>query len=155
MMSYHLKVILAVLPVLMVMGCAEENHAGPSMVVLNADIRTVDSRSPRAQAFAVTSGKFSAIGSSEEIRALASESTQIIDAQGVTIIPGLIDGHTHMISGASLAMGVDLTDIADKQEWLRRIRRKAETLPPGTWILGGRWNHLLDDGVRRCDAAQT
>jgi len=147
MMSYHLKVILAVLPVLMVMGCAEENHAGPSMVVLNADIRTVDSRSPRAQAFAVTSGKFSAIGSSEEIRALASESTQIIDAQGVTIIPGLIDGHTHMISGASLAMGVDLTDIADKQEWLRRIRRKAETLPPGTWILGGRWNHLLDDGV--------
>ncbi|MBT3428031.1 MAG: amidohydrolase family protein, partial [Gammaproteobacteria bacterium] len=135
-MSHHLKVILLVLPILMLMGCAEENHAGPSMVVLNADVRTVDRGLPRAEAFAITSGKFSAIGSSEEISALASESTQIIDAQGVTIIPGLIDGHTHMISGASLAMGVDLTDIADKQEWLRMIRSKAETLPRGAWILG-------------------
>ena len=146
-MSHYLKVILAVLPILMLMGCAEENHAGPSMVVLNADVRTVDLGMARAEAFAITTGKFSAIGSSEEIRALASESTQIIDAQGVTIIPGLIDGHTHMISGASLAMGVDLTDIADKQEWLRMIKYRAETLPRGAWILGGRWNHMLGDGV--------
>lgn len=146
-MSHHLKAIFSILLILMFMGCAGEGREGPSMVVLNADVRTVDTGEPRAEAFAVTSGKFSAIGSSEAIRALVSESTEIIDAGGVTIIPGLIDGHTHMISGASLAMGVDLTDIADKQEWLRMISSRAETLPADTWILGGRWNHMLGDGV--------
>ena len=102
---------------------------------------------PRAQAFAVTDGKFSAMGTSAEISALASTSTEIVDAGGVTIIPGLIDGHTHMISGASLATGVDLTDIEDKDEWLRIIQAKAETLQEGAWILGGRWNHMLGDGI--------
>jgi len=121
--------------------------AAPELIVLNADVRTVDSTRPRAAAFAVSGGRFSAIGTSAEIGAMAGESTTIVDAGGVTVIPGLVDGHTHLLMGAGLATGVDLTDIADKNEWLRIVRAKAETLPAGAWILGGAWNHMLGDGV--------
>ena len=130
-------------------ACSDPGPAmpAPELIVINADIRTVDSTRPRAGAFAVVGGKFSAIGTSEEILALAGTSTEVLDAGGVTVIPGLIDGHTHLISGAGLATGVDLTDIADKEEWLRIVRDKAESLPDGAWILGGAWNHMLGDGV--------
>ncbi len=142
-----MKTVTAVLLIPFMAACGNAGREAPTLIVLNADIRTVDPNMPRAQAFAVTDGKFSAMGTSAEISALASTSTETIDAGGVTIIPGLIDGHTHMISGASLATGVDLTDIEDKDEWLRIIQAKAETLQEGAWILGGRWNHMLGDGV--------
>ena len=132
-----MKILIALLLITFLAACGNLAREAPTLIILNADIRTVDPNMPRAQAFAVTDGKFSAMGTSAEISALASTSTEIVDAGGVTIIPGLIDGHTHMISGASLATGVDLTDIEDKDEWLRIIQAKAETLQEGAWILGG------------------
>jgi predicted amidohydrolase YtcJ len=120
---------------------------GPDLIVINADVRTVDSTTPAVEAFAVTAGKFVAVGSSGEIQGLARENTEVIDAGGVTVVPGLIDGHTHLVSGAGLAVGVDLSEIENKNEWLRIIRDKAQTLPAGAWILGGAWDHNLSDGV--------
>ena len=82
-------------------GCAdlavEAPRNAPSLIVVNAKVITVDDRSTIAQAFAVRDGKFLAVGSNEEIRALARAGTQIIDAQGRTVTPGLNDGHIHMV----------------------------------------------------------
>jgi predicted amidohydrolase YtcJ len=137
---------------LLVSACSEQPDAvdeapGPALVVINADVRTVDSTMPNADAFAVNEGKFVAVGSSGEIQDLARENTKVIDAGGVTVIPGLIDGHTHLLMGSGLAVGVDLSEIDDKSEWLRIIRDKAQSLPEGAWILGGAWDHNLSDGV--------
>ena len=137
----------AILSLLAACGGATDSTPAPDLIVTNADVRTVDSDYERAEAFAVRDGRFVALGSTDDIAALADDATVIIDAAGVTVIPGLIDGHSHLISGADLAVGVDLTDIEDKDEWLRIIRRKAEELPDGAWILGGAWNHNLSDGV--------
>ena len=137
---------------LLVSACSEQPDAvdeapGPDLIVINADVRTVDSTMPNADAFAVTEGKFVAVGSTGEIQDLARENTKVIDAGGVTIVPGLIDGHTHLLMGSGLAVGVDLSEIEDKSEWLRIIRDKAQSLPEGAWILGGAWDHNLSDGV--------
>ena len=142
----------ASLPALLIGACSRQPSAidqapGPDLVVINADVRTVDSTMPVAQAFAVSGGKFTAVGPTDEIQALAAEHTDVIDAGGVTIIPGLIDGHTHLVSGSGLAVGVDLTEIESKDEWLRVIGEKARSLPDGAWILGGAWDHNLSDGV--------
>jgi predicted amidohydrolase YtcJ len=130
-------------------SCAgEENSStGPDLIVINADVYTADSTMPSAEAFAISAGKFVAVGSTADIAALAGDDTDVIDAGGVSVIPGLIDGHTHLIGGAGLATGVDLSEIEDKNEWLRIIREKAQSLPEGAWILGGAWNHNLSDGV--------
>jgi predicted amidohydrolase YtcJ len=126
---------------------AVDQTLGPDLIVINADVRTVDSTNRYAEAFAVADGKFVAVGSSGEIRQLARDNTELIDAGAVTVIPGLIDGHTHLVGGSGLAVGVDLSEIEDKDEWLRIIREKAQTLSDGDWILGGAWDYNLSDGV--------
>jgi predicted amidohydrolase YtcJ len=50
-------------------------------------------------------------------------------------------------SGSELAVGVDLSEIEDKDEWLRIVRDKAQSLSDGEWILGGAWDHNLSDGI--------
>jgi predicted amidohydrolase YtcJ len=124
-----------------------ENSSAPDLVVINADVYTVDSTHTRADAFAISNGKFVAIGSTADIQQLVGVDTEVIDVGGVSIIPGLVDGHTHLVSGAGLAVGVDLSEIEDKSEWLRIIRDKAQSLPDNAWILGGAWDHNLSDGV--------
>ena len=118
-----------------------------NLVIINADIYTSDKKQPRAQALAIKNGKFTIVGFNDEIETAIGQDTKIIDAGNATIIPGLIDGHTHLVGGGSLATGVDLTDIPEKKEWIKIIAEKAATLPEGSWILGGRWNHNLSDGI--------
>ncbi len=128
-------------------SAVQNGSPSPDLIVVNADIYTVDPTAPRAEAFAVSGGKFVAIGTATEIRPMAGEDTQIIDAGGVSVLPGFIDGHTHLIGGSGLAVGVDLSEIEDKNEWLRIVRDKAHRLPDGAWILGGAWDHNLSDGI--------
>jgi hypothetical protein len=130
-------------------ACSPEqgDSLAPQLIVINADVRTVDSTLPQAEAFAVRNGRFIAVGTNSDIQAMAGDGTEIIDTGGVTVIPGLIDGHTHLLMGSVLAVGVDLSEIEDKNDWLRIIRAKAQTLPDGAWILGGAWDHNLSDGI--------
>lgn len=130
-----------------VSGEATETAIAPDMIVINADVRTVDPQTPIANAFAIQAGKFTAVGSDQDMRALADSETQILDANGATIVPGLIDGHSHLFIGLRVILNVDLYGDADKQSWLRKIEAKANALPEGEWVLGGRWDHSLIGGV--------
>src|SRR5215813_10791253 len=67
----------------------------PDLVVFNAKVYTVDSRNPRAEAFAVKGDRFIAVGSSSDMRSLAGKSTQMYDAKQMAIVPGFIDCHNH------------------------------------------------------------
>ena len=115
-------------------------------IVVNGDVKTVDPAMSSAEAFAIKDGRFLAVGSSAEIRKLAGENTQVIDAQGATVTPGFSDAHIHLTSGMALAMGVNLSDVVSKDEWIRIIEEKTATLNEGDWVLGGGWNHELSDG---------
>ena len=64
------------------------------LLVINADIRTSDPLMLSADAIAVKDGKFLAVGTSSEILTLKSKNTEIIDAQGKTVLPGFVDSHT-------------------------------------------------------------
>lgn len=114
--------------------------AAPDYVVLNARVLTVDTDQPTAQAFAVKGGRFSAVGSSSDIRNLATASTEIIDAEGMTITPGFIDAHTHA-TGAGVnelvQVNVDLRSIAEIKE---ALRKRADITPPGEWIRGFKYD---------------
>ena len=65
------------------------------LVVFNAKVYTVDSRPPKAEAFAVKAGRFTAVGSTAEIKGLIGKNTQTFDARQMTIVPGFIDCHNH------------------------------------------------------------
>ena len=65
------------------------------LVVLNARVYTIDDALPRVEAFAVKHGRFVAVGSTGDIRNFITPDTQVIDAAGMTILPGFIDAHCH------------------------------------------------------------
>lgn len=75
---------------------------------------TMDDATPQAEAFAVKQGRFLAIGSSEDIKNLASCQTEVIDAQGRLVTPGFIDAHSHPASGGVrklVSVNLDLKSI--------------------------------------------
>jgi len=116
------------------------------LIVVNADIYTSDPSRPRASAFAISQGRFVAVGDNADVRRLAGRDTQIIDAGGRTVTPGFIDGHSHVSGDAPRVAGVDLSYIVDKAEWLRLIEAADRRLPKGEWLTGGYWDHTLSDG---------
>lgn len=108
--------------------------AEPDLIVVNGRVLTSDAAVPRAEAFAVKNGRFVAVGSTAEVRNLATRRTQVIDAQQMTVTPGFIDCHSHP-SGVQELYGVN-TNLRTVREIQSAIRRKAESTPKGTWING-------------------
>lgn len=120
--------------------------AAPDLIVLNGDVYTVDPAQPRVQAFAVEDNRFSAVGSNGAMLALADSNTRVVDAQGKTVTPGLIDAHSHVSGNAPVVAGVDLAYVVDKADWLDLIEGADKRLAAGEWMTGGYWDHTLSDG---------
>lgn len=111
------------------------------MILVNGNIVTVASGNTRVQALAVRDGRIQALGSSEEIRALADTHTRVIDLHGRTVTPGLIDTHAHIAQGGvDKLYSVPLADARDIAEVRRRIASRAARLKPGEWLLGSGWD---------------
>ncbi len=109
------------------------------LVVLNAGVYTIDDALPRAEAFAVKHGRFVAVGSSEDIRNLITPDTQVIDAAGMTVVPGFIDTHCHP-SGVRELTGVNV-NLRTVEQVKAALREKAAETPPGYWVTG----YMYDD----------
>ena len=72
------------------------NSAQPAeLVVRRANVLTMDTNQPRAQGFAITDGKFVAVGSDESLRPFIDANTRVLDVAGKTVVPGFIDAHAH------------------------------------------------------------
>ncbi len=122
----------------------------PDLVVVNARVWTVDPALPRAEAFAVQHGRFTAVGSDADVRALAGPNTRVIDAEGMTVTPGFIDTHSHP-SGVSELTGVNV-NLRTVAEVVAALRAKAATTPPGYWVSGYMYDDTkLDRPVTRRD----
>lgn len=114
----------------------------PDTVLVNGKILTVDERSSVREALSIHDGKILALGTSAEIRRTAGPATRVIDLQGRTVIPGLIDSHIHAIrAGLSFGTEVNWVGAASLTEALDRIRQAAKTMKAGSWlIVAGGWN---------------
>jgi len=112
---------------------------GADLVVVRARVFTMDAAGPRAEAFAVRGGRFLAVGTTDEVRNLATRRTEVIDAAGMTVTPGFIDAHCHP-SGVAELYGV-LTNLGTKREIIEALRKKAASTAPGQWVEG----FLYDD----------
>src|SRR5271155_3543982 len=115
------------------------------LVVFNAKVYTVDSRVPKAEAFAVKASKFVAVGSAEDIKGLIGKGTQTFDAKQITIVPGFIDCHNHA-PGDTLLYEVlvgnpYVVEFVTIDSIVAKLRAKAAQTPPGTWVEG----YFFDD----------
>jgi predicted amidohydrolase YtcJ len=114
------------------------------LVVRGANVITVDTNRPRAEAFAVTSGKFVAVGTAKDMAAFIGPRTKILDLAGKTIVPGFNDAHIHpspVYPPDSRWAAIDCTpkNVRTMDELVAALRRKAEGTPPGQWVNGSRY----------------
>ena len=123
------------------------SDASPDYVILNGRIFTSDSSQPSAEAFAVKNDRFIAVGSTDYIKGLASRGTEIIDAEGMFIVPGFIDAHSHP-SGAGVNELVQVN--ADRRsvvEIKEAIAERARNTPRGQWVRAFKYDDTkLDEG---------
>jgi hypothetical protein len=119
---------------------------GADLVLLHGKIWTgepagaEDTAARFAEAVAIANGRILAVGSDSEIQSYAGGNAEIVDLNGRLTVPGLIDSHTHFISGGFQLLSVDLKDAGSEEEFTRRVAAKARTLAPGRWLLGGGWD---------------
>lgn len=100
----------------------------------------------RPGAVAIRGDKILAVGDSSDIARYVGSHTQVIDARGGLVMPGLADGHTHFIGGGFQLASLELRNVAAPAEFVRRIGEYAKRLQPGEWITGGNWDHTLWPG---------
>ncbi|MGZ8412028.1 MAG: amidohydrolase [Gemmatirosa sp.] len=122
-------------------GASGANASAVSLAVVNARVWTGNPRRPWADAVAVQGDRLAAVGSSAEVRKLAGPAARVIDAGGQFLVPGFIDAHVHFVAGGFRLASVQLRDARTPAEFVARIRAFAATVPKGTWIQGGDWDH--------------
>ncbi|MBI5653824.1 MAG: amidohydrolase [Chloroflexi bacterium] len=109
------------------------------LILVNGKVITIDARDSIAQAIAIKDGLIQAVGKSDEMRARARASAQIIDLKGKAVTPGLIDTHCHlqvmgMMTEQYLAfLPPDVVSIATLQKKIAEVVAK---IPKGKWIQG-------------------
>mgnify|MGYP005990427853 FL=1 len=111
------------------------------LVITNTTIWTGNEKNPIAQALAISGDTILSVGTSKEISEFIGENTKVKDLKGKFITPGFIDTHVHLLTGGFNLNSVQLRNAKTPEEFVTRIKEFAKTVPKGSWILGGDWDH--------------
>lgn len=118
----------------------------PDLIIRDADVRTMDVMQPRASAVAVTGSRITAVGATDDVVALAGPRTEQLSAAGNTVLPGIIDAHSHVRLGATVP-SVSLAGATDLAGIRRRIADHLHDHPDVDWIEGDGWSYAaIPDG---------
>ena len=120
---------------------AEQASPIADVVYKNGFVYTVDVASSRAEAFAVADGKFLAIGSNDDMKAVTGKDTKVVNLKGRMVMPGLIDNHIHALRGALTALGVAFDPTASVDDIKAAIKKYMadKQIKKGDWIEGAKW----------------
>ena len=124
-----------------------QRSEGPAitLALVNGRVWTGNPAQPEAEAVAIAGDRIVAVGTTAEIRGRAA-GAEIIDLGNRFVVPGFVDAHVHFIDGGFRLASVQLRDAATRDEFVARIKAFAATVPQGTWITGGDWDHTLWGG---------
>ena len=114
-------------------------------VFKNANIMTMDTGRPTAQAVAMTHGRFVGVGSNEDVEGLVGPGTKVMDLGGKTVLPGFIDAHIHVLnSGVRHVMAADC-DLPTLTQVQAELRKRVEVTPAGRWVQGFKFDDTKTD----------
>ena len=95
---------------------------------------------PDAAAVAIRGGKIVYVGSDKGALAMRDKQTRVIDLNGATVIPGLVDSHTHFVELGAKLVSVDLTNVTTEAQAVALVAERAKSVPKGEWIFGAGWD---------------
>lgn len=118
------------------------------LILTNGRIYTVDTNHLWVEAVAMQGGKIIAVGTNDEMLALAGLETEILDVGGRLVLPGLTDAHIHFLQVAVRRRQVSLFGLRDFDEVLRKVETAVLAAEPGQWVLGWGWDENLWGGIQ-------
>jgi predicted amidohydrolase YtcJ len=110
--------------------------ADGDLVVVGANVRTLDESRLGATAFAVREGRFTYVGDDAGARSAAGRGAPVLDLGGRTVTPGLTDAHTHVAQWARTRDRLSLAHVTTMDDALARVREAHARLPAGAALLG-------------------
>ncbi len=158
------RLIIAVILAAITASCSQDTSTGPGsagadLILVNGRVYTLDwddpapdgtiaSRAPRdesgwhpdAEAVATQGGEIVFVGSTRDAMKLQGEASRVIDLAGATVIPGLIESHTHVFNLGAQLEQINLIGVATEEEAVALAAERAKTVPPGEWIVGRGWD---------------
>ena len=118
--------------------------AAPDLILHNGRFTTLDRANPTASAVAIKDGRFLRVGRSEDVLPLAGSGTRVVDLQGRTVLPGLIDNHLHIIRGG-LNFNLELRwdGVRSLADAMAMLKRQVAITPTPQWVrvVGGFTEH--------------
>ena len=160
----QVKLIQSAICLAVLFGCAEDpadvsEAGGANLILTNARVYTLNWDEPAldgtlmpdaphndggwypdADAVVTQGGEILFVGSTREAMEYQGDSSRVIDLAGATVIPGLVDSHTHVFGLGALLDQINLVDVATEEEAVALVVERAKAVPKGEWIIGRGWD---------------
>jgi predicted amidohydrolase YtcJ len=141
-------------------GCTPGEESRPAdLILMNARVYTLNWNNPAgdgtlapgaprdergwhpdADAVVITGGEITFVGATTAAREYAADSSRVVDLAGATIVPGLVDSHTHVFELGATLDRVNLIGAGTEEEAVALVVERARTVPEGEWIVGRGWD---------------
>lgn len=133
----NLLVLLALLQLLLLACVAKQEPA--DLVLRGGVIHTVDANHRTVEAVAVKGDRIVLAGTNAEAEKMIGPNTRVIELNGKTVVPGLIDSHYHFQGVGKRAYDLNLDGATSLEDFQTRIKNWAANKAPGEWLLGRGW----------------
>lgn len=131
--------ILFLLSALVVMSCGPDREPA-ALVVKGGTIYTMNPSQPKVEAVVVVADTIAYAGSEKEANEWIGNQTKVIDLQGKTMTPGLVEGHAHIMGIGYNELNLDLMGVTSFDEIVARVQDAVSKAKPGEWIIGRGWH---------------
>lgn len=120
--------------------CKGTVQESATLLIFGGNIYTVDATRPMVEAVAVKDNTILFAGSLAEAEQYKNDQTQLLDLNGKTMTPGLIEGHGHFMGLGYNELNLDLNNTTSYQEIVDAVAERVKTAAPGEWITGRGWH---------------
>jgi hypothetical protein len=134
------EVLISVFILIIMFGCGQQRQPPQAeKIFINGHIVTMDDANPEAEAFAIGQGKILSVGSPKKIRD-SFPGAEVIDLDGKTVMPGIIESHGHLLSLGQIFLELNVEGVGTPAGVIARVAERAKETPPGQWITGWGWD---------------
>ncbi len=116
-----------------------QQPSGADIVFKNGNVYTVDAKTPRAEAIAVTKDRIVFVGSNAGAQKFVGSKTRVVDLKGNTVLPGLADAHQHLSGVGFREMTLNLEGTTSLEDFLAKVKARVAQAKPGEWVTGRGW----------------
>ncbi len=134
------KYLFLIFSAVIIQSCGPDLSQSPNLIIHNATVYTVDSDRSVHEAIALKDGLIQAIGTNDDIVKTQGEQTEMIDAAGAFVIPGLIEGHGHFSGLGQSLMNLNFLKSKSWDEIVAMVAERVKHTEKGEWIIGRGWH---------------